>query len=68
LAAKVLNSQINKAGLVDDILGSLGEINVQGEDQKKLDVYANELFVNALKVRNQVCGIASERRGKNHYI
>ena len=64
LAAKVLNSQINKAGLVDDILGSIGEVNVQGEDQKKLDVYANELFVNALKARNQVCGIASEEEEK----
>ncbi|MBK8503789.1 MAG: class 1 fructose-bisphosphatase [Saprospiraceae bacterium] len=64
LAAKVLNSQINKAGLVDDILGSIGEVNIQGEDQKKLDVYANELFVNALKARNQVCGIASEEEEK----
>lgn len=60
LAAKVLNSQINKAGLVDDILGGLGKENVQGEDQKKLDLYANEIFKNALKARNEVCGIASE--------
>ena len=64
LAAKVLNSQINKAGLVDNILGSVGLENVQGEEQKKLDVYANELFVNALKARNQVCGIASEEEEK----
>ena len=60
LASKVLNSQINKAGLVDDILGGVGKKNVQGEEQKKLDVYANEIFVNALKARNEVCGIASE--------
>lgn len=60
LAAKVLNSQINKAGLVDDILGGLGKENVQGEDQKKLDFYAHEIFINALKARNEVCGIASE--------
>ena len=60
LASKVMNSQINKAGLVDHLLGSLGQENVQGEEQKKMDVYANELFINALKARNEVCGIASE--------
>lgn len=60
LASKVMNSQINKAGLVDHLLGSLGKENVQGEEQKKMDVYANELFINALKARNEVCGIASE--------
>lgn len=60
LATKVLNSQINKAGLVDEILGSSEKENIQGEEQKKLDLYANELFINALKARNEVCGIASE--------
>ncbi len=60
LASKVLNSQINKAGLVDHILGAVGTENVQGEEQKKLDVYANDLFVSALKARNEVCGIGSE--------
>ena len=47
LAAKVLNSQIIKAGLVDNILGSAGIENVQGEEQKKLDLYANKVFVKA---------------------
>ena len=60
LAAKVVNSQINKAGLVDDLLGNFGKENVQGEEQKKLDVYTNRLFINALMARNEVCGIASE--------
>ena len=60
LASKVMNSQINKAGLVDDLMGKVGIQNVQGEEQKKLDVYANKLFINALKARNEVCGIASE--------
>jgi len=60
LASKVMNSQINKAGLVDDLMGKVGTENVQGEDQKKLDVYANRIFINALKARNEVCGIASE--------
>ena len=60
LAAKVVNSQINKAGLVDNIMGSIGHQNVQGEEQKKLDVYANNLFIKSLMARNEVCGIASE--------
>ena len=60
LAAKVVNSQINKAGLVDDIMGSQGDQNVQGEEQQKLDVYANRVFIDALRARNEVCGIASE--------
>lgn len=64
LAAKVLNSQINKAGLVDDILGGFGSKNIQGEEQKKLDIYANEIFINALQAREEVCGIASEEEEK----
>lgn len=60
LAAKVMNSQINKAGLVDDLMGSAGVTNVQGEEQKRLDVYANRVFISALKARQEVCGIASE--------
>ena len=50
---------MNKAGLVD-ILGAAGEENIQGEDQQKLDVYANEVFINTLVNREIVCGIASE--------
>jgi len=64
LAAKVMNSQINKAGLVDHLMGTIGHQNVQGEDQKKLDVYANDLFIRTLKARNEVCGIASEEEEK----
>ena len=60
LAAKVVNSQTNKAGLVDNIMGSMGAENVQGEEQKKLDVYANDVFIKALKARQEVCGIGSE--------
>ena len=59
LAAKVVNHEVNKAGLVD-ILGTAGETNVQGEDQQKLDVYANEIFIKTLTNREIVCGIASE--------
>ena len=59
LAAKVVNHEVNKAGLVD-ILGTAGETNVQGEDQQKLDVYANDVFIKTLINREIVCGIASE--------
>ncbi len=59
LAAKVVNHEVNKAGLID-ILGAAGETNVQGESQQKLDVLANEKFIQALKNREIVCGIASE--------
>ena len=59
LAAKVVNHKVNKAGLVD-VIGSVGSENIQGEDQKKLDVLANEIFIQTLINREIVCGIASE--------
>ena len=59
LAAKVVNHEVNKAGLVD-IIGSVGNANIQGEEQQKLDVYANEVFIRALTNREIVCGVASE--------
>jgi fructose-1,6-bisphosphatase I len=59
LAAKVVNREVNKAGLAD-IVGDVGVDNVQGEAQKKLDVYANEKFKAALEARGEICGIASE--------
>ncbi|SMY17897.1 class 1 fructose-bisphosphatase [Photobacterium aquimaris] len=59
LAAKIVNREINKAGLVD-ITGAVGTENVQGEEQQKLDLYANDKFKAALEARDQVCGIASE--------
>lgn len=59
LAAKIVNREINKAGLVD-ITGASGEENIQGEQQQKLDLYANDKFKAALENRGQVCGVASE--------
>lgn len=59
LAAKVVNHEVNKAGLVD-IIGEAGDTNIQGEDQQKLDVFANDAFINTLTNREIVCGIASE--------
>jgi fructose-1,6-bisphosphatase I len=60
LAAKMVNQEVNKAGLAEHILGSVGKENIQGEDQKKLDVYANEKFIQALEARGEICGVGSE--------
>lgn len=59
LAAKRVNVEVNKAGLVD-ILGDAGSVNVQGEDVKKLDVYANNQFMGALKHGIACAGLGSE--------
>ncbi|MGD0582923.1 MAG: class 1 fructose-bisphosphatase [Bacteroidales bacterium] len=58
-AAKMINKKINKAGLVD-IIGKTGLVNVQGENQQKLDNYADEIFISALQASGQCCGIATE--------
>lgn len=59
LAAKLINREVNKAGLVD-ILGSTDLSNIHGETVKKLDVFANEQMIGALKVSGECCGLASE--------
>jgi len=59
LAAKRINVEVNKAGLVD-ILGDAGEVNVQGEDVKKLDVYANNQLTGVLHHGISCAGIGSE--------
>ncbi len=59
IAAKIVNREVSKAGLAD-ILGETGDSNVQGEQVKKLDVFANEQFIAALTVGGEVCAIASE--------
>lgn len=59
LAAKRVNVEVNKAGLVD-ILGDYGSTNVQGEEVKKLDVYANNQFVGVLRHGISCAGIGSE--------
>lgn len=59
IASKIVNREVNKAGLVD-ILGDVGCTNVQGEDQKKLDVFANTQFIAALTSGGECCIVASE--------
>ncbi len=59
LASRMINRGHNKAGLVD-ILGLAGDVNIQGEEQMKLDVFANEHMIDALFKGRMVCAIGSE--------
>jgi fructose-1,6-bisphosphatase I len=59
LAAKVISLEVNKAGLAD-ILGFTGDINVQGEEVKKLDVFAHRMMFNAMDHGGHLCVMASE--------
>lgn len=59
LASKVVNREVNKAGLID-IMGSAGSINTTGEAQQKLDVLANIRFTRALMKGGEVCALISE--------
>lgn len=59
IAAKIINREVNKAGLAD-ILGALGSENVQGESQQKLDVLANDIFLKYFASGGEVAGVASE--------
>lgn len=63
IAAKIVNHKVNKAGL-QDILGAVDSTNVQGETQQKLDVFADNALLNAVKWGGQVCGAASEENEK----
>lgn len=59
LAGKIINREVNKAGLID-VTGANGTENVQGENQQKLDIIANIRFIRALKNGGEVCAILSE--------
>ena len=74
LASKVVNREMNKAGLVD-LAGAMGEQNVQGEEQQKLDVLANIRFKRALMKGGEACAVISEEdedvvglESTGHYI
>ena len=64
LAGKIINKQVRKAGLAD-LLGKHGATNVQGEEQMKLDVFANDILISILKNSTDCAGIASEEND-NH--
>lgn len=53
-----MNKKINKAGLVD-IIGREGSVNIQGENQQKLDVFADRIFTDALRASGEQAGGAA---------
>lgn len=63
MATKLIQAKVRRAGL-SDILGELGVVNVQGEVQQKLDVYANEVLSHCLSVRESIGVLASEENDK----
>lgn len=61
LAAKLIAQKTNRAGLLD-ILGQAGSTNIQGEDQQKLDVFADEMIFRICDHTGRLCVMASEER------
>ena len=68
LAAKLIARRLTRAGLVEDALGFTGRTNVQGESVKKMDVYANQVFISVFEQSGLVCRMASEEMEEPYYI
>ena len=68
LAGKLIARRLSRAGLMAGALGFTGETNVQGESVKKMDVYANDVFISVFKQSGLVCRLASEEMEKPYYI
>lgn len=68
LAGKLIARRLSRAGLVEDALGFTGRTNVQGEAVKKMDVFANDVFISVFQQSGLVCRLASEEMDKPYYI
>ncbi|MBD2361315.1 class 1 fructose-bisphosphatase [Anabaena minutissima FACHB-250] len=68
LAGKLVARRLSRAGLMEGVLGFTGEVNVQGESVKKMDVYANDVFISVFKQSGLVCRLASEEMDEPYYI
>lgn len=68
LAGKLIARRLTRAGLMEAALGFTGETNVQGEAVKKMDVFANEVFISVFEQSGLVCRLASEEMEKPYYI
>jgi fructose-1,6-bisphosphatase I len=68
LAAKLIARRLTRAGLLEDALGFTGRTNVQGESVKKMDVYANQVFISVFQESGLVCRLASEEMDEPYYI
>ncbi|MBD2083301.1 class 1 fructose-bisphosphatase [Leptolyngbya sp. FACHB-17] len=68
LAGKLIARRLSRAGLMEGVLGFTGNTNVQGESVKRMDVYANEVFISVFKQSGLVCRLASEEMEQPYYI
>ncbi|MFP4008215.1 MAG: class 1 fructose-bisphosphatase [Spirulinaceae cyanobacterium] len=68
LAGKLISRRLSRAGLLENALGFTGDVNVQGESVKKMDVFANDVFISVFKQSGLVCRLASEEMEKPYYI
>ncbi len=68
LAGKLISRHLSRAGLMEGVLGFTGGVNVQGESVKKMDLYANQVFISVFKQSGLVCRLASEEMEKPYYI
>ena len=68
LAGKLIARRLSQAGLMAGVLGFTGDVNVQGESVKKMDIYANDVFISVFKQSGLVCRLASEEMEKPYYI
>ncbi len=68
LAGKLISRRLSRAGLIEGVLGFTGETNIQGESVKKMDVYANDVFISVFKESGLVCRLASEEMDEPYYI
>ena len=68
LAGKLIARHLSRAGLMEGVLGFTGDVNVQGESVKKMDVYANDVFIAVFEQSGLVCRLASEEMDKPYYI
>lgn len=68
LAGKLISRHLSRAGLMENVLGFTGKTNVQGESVKKMDIYANDVFISVFKQSGLVCRLASEEMENPYYI
>ena len=68
LAGKMVAKRMSRAGLVEDALGFTGRTNVQGEAVKRMDLFANQVFISVFKQSGLVCRLASEEMEQPYYI
>ena len=68
LAGKIIARRLSRAGLMEGVLGFTGDVNVQGESVKKMDIYANDVFISVFKQSGLVCRLASEEMENPYYI